>query len=191
MERRPAVSAGKGDTPRPVDGDAYRDNYEAAFRKKETTEPEEWHPKGIEWKPEYGRMLRSGETIYLANFQEQYVRNGLYRRKSKWPHDDNPFMSADHDNDSSVYDEAVASVYQERNNLITNACRVSSVCRQLKDKLEQYRRHTDTIITLLEIVEETDEGRQFSPNYIQSCRSFDLQKIGEAITHLKMLNDET
>jgi rubrerythrin len=27
------MSAGKGDTPRPVDGDAYRDNYEAAFRK--------------------------------------------------------------------------------------------------------------------------------------------------------------
>jgi hypothetical protein len=68
---------------------------------------------------------------------------------------------------------------------------VSSVCRELKDKLEAYRRHTDTIITLLEIVEETDEGRQFSPNVIQSCRSFDLQKINEAITHLKMLNDET
>jgi hypothetical protein len=137
------VSAGKGDSPRPVDGDAYRDNYEAAFR------------------------------------------------KATWPHDDNPFMSADHDNDSSVYDEAVASVYEERNNAITHACRVSSVCRQLKDKLEQYRRHTDTIITLLEIVEETDEGRQFSPNFIQSCRSFDLQKIGEAITHIKLLNDET
>jgi rubrerythrin len=115
------MSAGKGDTPRPVNGDAFRDNYEAAFRKKETTEPEEWHPKGIEWKPEYGRMLRSGErlqdgdevyvgndkweTIYLANFQEQYVRNGLYRRKSKWPHDDNPFMSADHDNDSTTYNQ--------------------------------------------------------------------------------------
>jgi hypothetical protein len=112
-------------------------------------------------------------------------------RKAKWPHDDNPFMSTDHDNDSSVYDEAVASVYEERNNAITHACRVSSVCRELKAKLEQYRRHTDTIITLLEIVEETDEGRQFSPNYIRSCRSFDLQKIGEAITHIKMLNDET
>ena len=135
--------AGKGDTPRPVDGDAYRNNYEAAFR------------------------------------------------KAVWPHDDNPFMSADHDNDSSVYDEAVASVYQERNNCITYACRVSSVCRELKAKLEAYRRHTDTIITLLEIVEETDEGRQFSPNYIRSCRSFDLQKISEAITHIKMLNDET
>ncbi len=137
------MSAGKGDSPRPVNGEAYRDNYEAAFR------------------------------------------------KSKWPHDDNPYESADHDNDSSVYDEAVASVYQERNNAITHACRVSSVCRELKAKLEAYRRHTDTIITLLEIVEETDEGRQFSPNYIRSCRSFDLQKIGEAITHIKMLNDET
>lgn len=46
-------------------------------------------------------------------------------------------------------------------------------------------------ISRLEIVEETDEGRQFSPNYIRSCRSFDLQKISEAITHIKMLNDET
>jgi hypothetical protein len=32
------VSAGKGDTPRPVDGDAYRDNYEAAFRKAKWTD---------------------------------------------------------------------------------------------------------------------------------------------------------
>jgi hypothetical protein len=89
-------------------------------------------------------------------------------------------MSADHDNDSSVYDEAVASVHEEREDI-----------RALKSRLNQYQRHTETIITLLEIVEETDEGRQFSPNFIQSCRSFDLQKIGEAITHLKMLNDET
>jgi hypothetical protein len=40
-----------------VDGDAYRDNYEAAFR------------------------------------------------KAKWPNDDNPFMSADHDNDAETYQE--------------------------------------------------------------------------------------
>ena len=137
------MSAGKGDTPRPVNGDAFRDNYEAAFR------------------------------------------------KAKWPHDDNPFMSADHDNDSSVYDEAVASVYEERNNMVTVMCDTHCEDRALKSKLEQYRRHTDTIITLLEIVEETEEGRQFSPNYIRSCRSFDLHKIGEAITHIKMLNDET
>lgn len=163
------MSAGKGDSPRPVNGDAYRDNYEAAFRKKQTTEPEEWHPKGIEWKPEYGRMLRSGErlqdgdevyvgndkweAIYLANFQEQYVRNGLYRRKSKWPHDDNPFMSADHDNDSSVYDEAVASVYEERNNCITYACRVSSVCRELREQrdrlVEELKEAQDTIEMML------------------------------------------
>jgi hypothetical protein len=137
------VSAGKGDTPRPVDGDAYRDNYEAAFR------------------------------------------------KAKWPHDDNPFMSPDHDNDSSVYDEAVSRVYEERNNMVTVMCDTHCEARALKSKLEQYRRHTDTIITLLEIVEETEEGRQFSPNYIRSCRSFDLHKIGEAITHIKLLNDET
>jgi hypothetical protein len=137
------MSAGKGDSPRPVDGDAYRDNYEAAFR------------------------------------------------KAKWPHDDNPFMSSDHDNDSSVYDEAVASVYQERNNAITHACRVSSVCREIKSKLNQYQRHTETLITMLEIQEVSEDGLIFSPNTIRSCRTGDLAKINEAITHLKMLNDET
>jgi hypothetical protein len=137
------MSAGKGDAPRAVNGEMFRDNYEAAFR------------------------------------------------KAKWPHDDNPFMSSDHDNDSSVYDEAVASVYHERNNMVTVMCDTHCEAHALKSKLEQYRRHTDTIITLLEIVEETDEGRQFSPNFIQSCRTGDLAKINEAITHLKMLNDET
>ena len=39
------MSAGKGDAPRPVNGDAYRDNYEAAFRKAET--PPKRTPKSI------------------------------------------------------------------------------------------------------------------------------------------------
>lgn len=134
------MSAGKGDKPRAVNGDVYRENYEAAFR------------------------------------------------KTVWPYDDNPFMSADHDNDCSVYDETVSRVHGERNNLITAMCEAHGELHALKSKLEQYQRHTDTIITLLEIVEETEEGRQFSPNFIQSCRSYDLQKISEAITHLKMLN---
>jgi hypothetical protein len=85
-----------------VDGDAYRGNYDDIFRKKETTEPEEWHPRGVEWKPGHGRMLRSGErlqdgdevyvgqdkweTIYLTHWQEQRVRNGLYRRKCEDRH---------------------------------------------------------------------------------------------------------
>jgi len=37
--------AGKGDSPRPVNGDSYRDNYEAAFRKAET--PPQHTPKSI------------------------------------------------------------------------------------------------------------------------------------------------
>jgi hypothetical protein len=62
------VSAGKGDTPRPVNGDAFRDNYEAAFR------------------------------------------------KAKWPHDDNPFMSADHDNDShNMNMNNIDEIIDERN----------------------------------------------------------------------------
>jgi hypothetical protein len=126
------MSAGKGDTPRPVDGDTYRDNYEAAFR------------------------------------------------KAKWPHDDNPFMSPDHDNDSSVYDEAVASVHEEREYI-----------RALKSRLNQYQRHTETLITMLEIQEVSEDGLIFSPNTIRSCRTGDLAKINESIIHLKMLNDET
>ena len=39
------MTAGKGDAPRPVDGDTYRDNYEAAFGKKET--PAKRTPKSI------------------------------------------------------------------------------------------------------------------------------------------------
>ena len=126
------MSAGKGDTPRPVDGDAYRDNYEAAFR------------------------------------------------KAKWPHDDNPFMSPDYDNDASVYDEAVASVHEESGDL-----------RALKSRLNQYQRHTEMLITMLEIQEVSEDGLIFSPNTIRSCRTGDLAKINESIIHLKMLNDET
>jgi hypothetical protein len=39
------MSAGKGDTPRPVNGEKFRDNYEAAFRKAET--PPKRTPKSI------------------------------------------------------------------------------------------------------------------------------------------------
>jgi hypothetical protein len=137
------MSAGKGDTPRPVNGEKFRDNYEAAFR------------------------------------------------KAKWPHDDNPFESADHDNDSSVYDEAVSRAYGGRNNLITAMCEAHGELHALKSKLEQYQRHTETLITLLEIQEVSEDGLIFSPNTIRSCRTGDLAKINESIIHLKMLNDET
>lgn len=68
------------------------------------------------------------------------------------------------------------------------AIRVSSVCRQLKAKLDQYQRYTDMIITMLEIQEVSEDGLVFSPNVIRSCRSGDLARINEAIIHLKELN---
>ena len=42
-------------------------------------------------------------------------------------------------------------------------------------------------IRLLEIREESDSGREFSPNRIQSCRVVDGQRIDEIITAAKSL----
>lgn len=44
-------------------------------------------------------------------------------------------------------------------------------------------------IRLLEIREESDSGREFSPNRIQSCRVVDGQRIDEIITAAKTLLD--
>lgn len=44
-------------------------------------------------------------------------------------------------------------------------------------------------IRLLEIREESDSGREFSPNRIQSCRVVDGQRIDEIITAAKSLLD--
>jgi len=44
-------------------------------------------------------------------------------------------------------------------------------------------------IRLLEIREESDSGREFSPNRIQSCRVIDGQRINEIIAAAKTLLD--
>jgi hypothetical protein len=36
--------------------------------------------------------------VYGQNYEDIF-------RKAKWPHDDNPFMSVDHDNDAETYQE--------------------------------------------------------------------------------------
>ena len=44
-------------------------------------------------------------------------------------------------------------------------------------------------IRLLEIREESDSGREFSPNRIQSCRVVDGQQMEDIITAAKSLLD--
>jgi hypothetical protein len=44
-------------------------------------------------------------------------------------------------------------------------------------------------IRLLEIREESDSGREFSPNQLVSCRVMDGQRIDEIITAAKTLLD--
>lgn len=44
-------------------------------------------------------------------------------------------------------------------------------------------------IQLLEIREESDSGREFSPNRIQSCRVVDGQRMEDIITTAKSLLD--
>ncbi len=45
----------------------------------------------------------------------------------------------------------------------------------------------DEFIKLLEITEETDEGKIFWPNYISSCRTLDAKRMKEIIAQLKEL----
>ena len=40
-------------------------------------------------------------------------------------------------------------------------------------------------LSILDIVEESDNGRQFHPTTIQSCRCMDLSRIGELLNDMK------
>ena len=42
-------------------------------------------------------------------------------------------------------------------------------------------------LSILDIVEESDSGRQFHPNTIQSCRCMDLERIGEILKDMKTI----
>lgn len=42
-------------------------------------------------------------------------------------------------------------------------------------------------IRLLDIVEESDNGRQFHPNYISSCRSMDAAKMIQCVEEMRLV----
>jgi hypothetical protein len=40
-------------------------------------------------------------------------------------------------------------------------------------------------LEIIETVEETDEGREFHPTTISSCRCMDAERLGQIITKMK------
>jgi hypothetical protein len=66
---------------------------------------------------------------------------------------------------------------------IHGCCGCCSEEKSLKDLVKQF-------ISILDITEESDSGRSFHPTQITSCRTMDLQKIGDLIEDMrKAVND--
>ena len=55
----------------------------------------------------------------------------------------------------------------------------------LKSKCDQYDVLVKELLRLLDITEETDEGRVFRPNRITSCRALDAEKLNKVLVELK------
>jgi len=53
------------------------------------------------------------------------------------------------------------------------------------DRIEKLETLIKDFFTLLDITEETDEGRVFHPNRISSCRALDAEKLDQVLTELK------
>jgi len=55
----------------------------------------------------------------------------------------------------------------------------------LASKAQRYDVLVKALIELLDTVEETDEGREFKPTVIRSCRSDHVTKLDQILTQLK------
>ena len=55
----------------------------------------------------------------------------------------------------------------------------------LTSKAQQYDVLVKELFRLLDITEETDEGRVFHPNRISSCRALDAEKLEKVLAALK------
>lgn len=60
---------------------------------------------------------------------------------------------------------------------------------KVREEVEKYDLAdcTREFFRILDIKEVSDEGREFSPNYISSCRALDGAKLGMLITKMKKL----
>ena len=55
----------------------------------------------------------------------------------------------------------------------------------LTSKAQAYDVLVKELFRLLDITEETDEGRVFRPNKISSCRAMDAEKLNQVLKELK------
>lgn len=56
---------------------------------------------------------------------------------------------------------------------------------ELEEDLNNQKHLIEQLFSLLDIVEETDEGRTFRPNVIRSCRAADGEKLNDILVKLK------
>lgn len=57
-------------------------------------------------------------------------------------------------------------------------------------KEQQYDALVKELFRLLDITEETDDGRVFHPNQISSCRALDAEKLNKVLIELKRTLDD-
>lgn len=55
----------------------------------------------------------------------------------------------------------------------------------LQSKAQAYDVLVRELFRLLDITEETDEGRVFRPNRISSCRAMDAEKLNQVLKELR------
>ena len=55
----------------------------------------------------------------------------------------------------------------------------------LTSKAQQYDVLVKELFRLLDLTEETDDGRVFHPNQISSCRALDAEKLNQILVELK------
>jgi len=56
---------------------------------------------------------------------------------------------------------------------------------EMSDKIIDMEDTIRQLFALLDITEETDDGRTFHPNTIQSCRILDAEKLDQVLCKLK------
>jgi hypothetical protein len=58
-------------------------------------------------------------------------------------------------------------------------------------RLERLVRLVGEYLSLLEIVETTDDGREFRPNQLGSCRVMDGYRMNEILNELRQIVDQS
>lgn len=73
----------------------------------------------------------------------------------------------------------------EPNELYTVEYVRADIIKELEDKLQNQTSLIEQFFALLDITEQTDEGRYFRPNVIKSSRAMDAEKMNQVLKELK------